>query len=112
VHKLDAAAIVSTLVGVSALAADQGFQAALVVVIGPHAHNVLAALSITGLVGGQVLRILGSPSNDAPAQTAVFSSIDSGNMHGTAVVSAGASSHLYTGAIVTPSPFTPPESKP
>jgi hypothetical protein len=63
VHKLDLAAILSTLVGISALAADSTFKGALTAILGPDTSHVLSILSIVGLVGGQVLRVVGSPSS-------------------------------------------------
>jgi len=66
VHKLDLAAILSTLVGISALAADSSFKEALTALLGPQTGPVLSALSIIGLVGGQVLRVVGSPSGVSP----------------------------------------------
>lgn len=66
-HKLDLAAILSTLVGISALAADSSFKDALTALFGPETAHVLSILSIIGLVGGQVLRVIGSPSASTSA---------------------------------------------
>jgi hypothetical protein len=66
VHKLDLAAVLSTLVGISALAADSTFKDALTTLLGPQTAPILSALSIIGLVGGQVLRVVGSPSGLRP----------------------------------------------
>lgn len=69
-HKLDVAAILSTLVGVGALATDSAFQGALVALLGHSAPQVLALLSVVALVGGQVLRAIGSPSMASSAPVA------------------------------------------
>jgi hypothetical protein len=66
-HKLDIAALLSTLVGVSSLAADAGFQSALAPLLGGYAHQVLAVLALLGLISAQVLRAIGSPSTTAVA---------------------------------------------
>jgi hypothetical protein len=66
-HKLDIAALLSTLVGVSSLAADAGFQAALAPLLGGHAQQALSIVALIGLVSAQVLRAIGSPSTTAVA---------------------------------------------
>ena len=72
-HKLDIASLLSTLVGISALATDAAFQTALAPLLGGSAHEVLAVLGLIGIVSSQVLRTIGSPSTTpvgaAPAQS-------------------------------------------
>ncbi len=61
-HKLDIAALLSSLVGISSLATDAAFQTALAPLLGGNAHEVLAVLGLIGIVSSQVLRTIGAPS--------------------------------------------------
>lgn len=65
-HKFDIAAIASTVVGVSAIAASSPiFQSDITTLAGSHAPEWLAAISILGIVGGQAFRVAGSPSGSS-----------------------------------------------
>ncbi len=61
----DLAAILSTLVGVGALATDAAFGTYLQTLFGPHANAILAAIGLVGLVAATILRVLANPSPPA-----------------------------------------------
>jgi hypothetical protein len=65
-HPLDLSAILTTIVGVSALAADSTFQTELTSLLGPQAHKIVAFIGIIGLVSSQLLRTYGAPSTTTP----------------------------------------------
>jgi hypothetical protein len=67
-HPVDIAAILTTLVGVSALAADSTFQTELTSLFGAQAHKIVAIIGVLGLVSSQLLRVYGAPST-TPGKT-------------------------------------------
>jgi hypothetical protein len=62
VHKIDALALLSTVVGVLSLATDATFSTELSTLFGAYAPKILALLSVLGLVCSQVLRVYGNPT--------------------------------------------------
>jgi len=64
-HKFDFAAILSTVVGVGALATDAAFGTYLQTLFGAHANAILAALGGAGLLAATILRVISNPSPPA-----------------------------------------------
>jgi hypothetical protein len=65
-HPLDTSAILTTIVGVSALTANSVFQAQLTAIFGSHTEQVLALLGLAGLIAPILLRVYGAPSVSPP----------------------------------------------
>jgi hypothetical protein len=66
IHPLDTTAILTTIVGVSALTANSVFQTQLTALFGSHAEQVLALLGLAGLIAPIILRVCGAPSVSPP----------------------------------------------
>lgn len=66
IHPLDTTAILTTIVGVSALTANSVFQAQLTAIFGSHTEQVLALLGLAGLIAPIILRVCGAPSTTSP----------------------------------------------
>lgn len=61
-HKLDIAAIVSQIAGLSILAGDATFQSALTSLFGLNGPKITAAIGLVAVMASTILRIIGSPS--------------------------------------------------
>ncbi len=61
-HKLDIAAIITQLAGLSILASDATFQSSLTLLLGTSAPKIVAAIGLISVLASTVLRIVGSPS--------------------------------------------------
>lgn len=62
-HKNDLTAILTTIVGVGALATDAAFGTYLQTIFGSSANVILAGFGAAGLVAATIARVLGSPSS-------------------------------------------------
>jgi hypothetical protein len=73
-NRLDVAALATLAVGVSSLALDSTFKSNVSLMAGPHAPEILAAIGTVGMIGSQIIRVLGSPStapNDSAPQPTI-----------------------------------------
>jgi hypothetical protein len=66
VHPLDLSAILTTIVGVSALTANSVFQSQLTAIFGAHTQQALAVIGLAGLIAPILLRVYGAPSTTPP----------------------------------------------
>lgn len=68
-HKLDVAAILAQVSGLSILAADTTFQASLVSLFGMNGPKIVAAIGLVAVLASTILRIIGSPSTSQGAKS-------------------------------------------
>jgi hypothetical protein len=61
-HPLDLSAILTTIIGVSALTANEVVLGQLTAIFGSHTQQVLAVVGLAGLIAPVLLRVYGAPS--------------------------------------------------
>lgn len=61
-HRSDILAVLSILVGVSSLAANQAFADQINILMPAHGRLIVASLGVIGLVSGQIIRVFSNPS--------------------------------------------------
>lgn len=61
-HKLDLAALLSRLAGLSILASDATFQSSISTLFGAWGPKILAGLGLTAILATDILRVIGSPT--------------------------------------------------
>jgi hypothetical protein len=61
-HPLDLSAVLTTIIGVSALTANSVFLGQLTAIFGSHTQQVLAIVGLAGLIAPVLLRVYGAPS--------------------------------------------------